>query len=48
MGGRLVDSKLHIEKTALSLGERVSGNGAFTSRRRTGEGFLPFPAFFAN
>ena len=28
---------------ALSLGERVSGDGAFSSRRRTGEGSLPPP-----
>jgi hypothetical protein len=27
---------------ALSLGERVSYDGAFSSRRVTGEGFLPF------
>ena len=26
---------------ALSLGERVSGDGVFSSRRRTGEGLLP-------
>jgi hypothetical protein len=26
------------EETALSLGERVSGDGDFISRRRTGEG----------
>ena len=30
-----------VGKTALSLGERVSDDGAFFSRRRTGEGFLP-------
>jgi len=30
------------EMTALSLGERVSGDGAFASRRRTSEGSLPF------
>jgi hypothetical protein len=28
--------------TALSLGERVSGDGVFISRRRTGEGLLHF------
>jgi hypothetical protein len=33
---------LSAEKTALSLGERVSRDGAFSSRRGTGEGFLPF------
>jgi hypothetical protein len=27
-----------------SLGERVSGDGAFTRRRRAGEGFLPSPS----
>jgi hypothetical protein len=27
--------------TALSLGERVSRDGVFISRRGTGEGFLP-------
>ena len=26
---------------ALSLGERVSGDGVFSSRRRTGEGSVP-------
>jgi len=31
---------------ALSLGERVSGDGAFSSRRRTGEGFLPLANHF--
>jgi hypothetical protein len=30
-----------IGEPALSLGERVSRNGGFTSRRGTGEGFLP-------
>jgi len=30
-----------LEIAALSLGERVSGDGAVISRRRTGEGFLP-------
>jgi len=29
-----------VKKTALSLGERVSRDGAFTSRRGTGEGLL--------
>jgi hypothetical protein len=32
---------LRVGNIALSLGERVSGDGAFSSRRRTGEGFLP-------
>jgi hypothetical protein len=31
-------------KRALSLGERVSGDGAFSSRHRTGEGLVPSPA----
>jgi len=31
-----------VGNIALSLGERVAGDGAFSSRRRTGEGFLPF------
>jgi len=34
--------RVGVEKRALSLGERVSGDGAFSSRRRTGEGFIPF------
>jgi len=29
-----------VETPALSLGERVSGDGVFSSRRRTGEGSL--------
>jgi len=29
------------ESLALSLGERVSRDGAFTSRRGTGEGLVP-------
>jgi hypothetical protein len=31
-----------VGNIALSLGERVSGDGAFSSRRRTGEGLPPF------
>ena len=31
-----------VGKTALSLGERVARDGAFSSRRGSGEGFLPF------
>jgi len=38
-----LDTGGEVEIIALSLGERVSGDGAFSSRRRTGEGLLPFP-----
>jgi len=31
-----------LGKPALSLGERVARDGAFSSRRGSGEGFLPF------
>jgi hypothetical protein len=34
--------------SALSLGERVSRDGAFFSRRATGEGFLPSAALFSS
>ena len=33
-----------MKQDALSLGEMVSGDGAFSGPRRTGEGFLPFSA----
>jgi hypothetical protein len=42
LGFRLALSRV-IGSRALSLGERVSGDGAFTSRRRTGEGTVPTP-----
>jgi len=42
VGQRTEQSAVTVGNLALSLGERVSGDGAFSSRRRTGEGFLPF------
>src|SRR5208337_4246795 len=39
---RLDTAGAHGGNIALSVGERVSGDGAFSSRHRTGEGFLPF------
>jgi hypothetical protein len=39
-GERVVHSLL-IENTILSLGERVDRDGAFFSRRGTGEGLVP-------
>jgi hypothetical protein len=43
---RLDTGAAQLGNIALSLGERVSGDGAFSSRRRTGEGFLPFANHF--
>jgi hypothetical protein len=44
IASRQAGSKIRLKKAALSLGERVSDDGVFISRRRTGEGFLLFPS----
>jgi hypothetical protein len=42
-GFRSQEPEVRRKRPTLSRGERVDGDGAFTSRRRTGEGFLPWP-----
>jgi hypothetical protein len=39
-----LDVGAKVGNTALSRGERVSRDGAFSSRRGTGEGLLPAPS----